>query len=503
MIATRQEIEIAERLEAYQQDPIGFMVNCLDVKREHIWSKMVDVAESVRDNQFTAVPAGHDVSKTYTAGRIAVWFKSCFQPSTVITTAPSDNQVRNQLWREIHAAYAGAKVPLGGNMTSLMWDVKPRKDILEQLPPEQRGLWEKNFAIGFSTSPDTVTEHATKMQGWHNRWLLVILDEAYGIMPQIWRTVMEGLMVNERCKVLAIGNPTDPLSEMAQATKDPDWNVIRISVKDTPNYIEDREVIPGVAGRAFEARIRKKGVNSNAYKIRVLGEEPEYREGTYYGKEIALAKQRGQIGSYPHDPTAKVYNFYDLGDMYNAGLYVQFLREKIRIIDCYWDNTGGGIPALAAANKVKDYIYGQHFCGPDLETSNRKAGSSGMETRHIAEQLGMRLEPVLPHKFNDGIEAVRGIFPLLEINKPLCKVFLDALKGYRKKKDELLSTDEQPCYHEHPVPRWWGNHLMDALRHLAMAYRYEVIGGLRLGYPGSKPTIRDPADEGVVDLLEV
>ena len=284
MLATLEEQqmgEIADLLEGYQQDPVGFEINCLDVKPEHFWPKMVEVAESVRDNQFTAVPAGHDVSKTYGAGRIAVWFKTCFQPSTVITTAPSDNQVRNQLWREIHAAIAGAKVPLGSAPTALMWDLKPQKDVLRRLPPEERGLWEKNFAIGFSTSPDQITEHATKMQGWHNQWLLVILDEACGILPQIWRTVMESLIVNERCKVLAIGNLTDPLSEFGRICENPadnpEWNVIKISVKDTPNYIQGKEVVPGVAGRDYEQRMRKYGVNSNTYKIWVLGEAPDYR----------------------------------------------------------------------------------------------------------------------------------------------------------------------------------------------------------------------------------
>jgi len=275
--------DVFNRIIGYRSDPIGMMTKCLDVKPEYVWPKMAEVAESVRDNQFTAVGAAHSVSKTFSAARIAVWFKTCYQPSTVITTAPSDNLVRNQLWREIHTAYAGAKIPLGGKLTSLMWDVKPRQEVLDGLEPDQRALWEKNFAIGFSTSPDQATEHATKMQGWHNQYMLVVLDEACGILPQIWRTVMDSLIINERCKVLAIGNLTDPLSEFAQVCegKDSRWNVIRVSTLDTPNYKEGREVIPNLSGKMYEESIRERyGVDSNAYKIRILGKPPDYREGT-------------------------------------------------------------------------------------------------------------------------------------------------------------------------------------------------------------------------------
>jgi hypothetical protein len=70
---------------------------------------------------------------------------------------------------------------------------------------------------------------------------------------------------------------------------------------------------------------------------------------------------------------------------------------------------------------------------------------------------------------------------LLEINEPLCKVFLQAVEGYRKKKNEALSTEDQPAYHETPVPNAWENHMMDALRHLAMAYTIQTFNGQSLG----------------------
>ena len=54
-----------EVINLYKKDPIGYMVDCLDVKQEHVWGKMHEVANSVRDNQYTAVKACHSSSKTY------------------------------------------------------------------------------------------------------------------------------------------------------------------------------------------------------------------------------------------------------------------------------------------------------------------------------------------------------------------------------------------------------------------------------------------------------
>ena len=487
--ATKQQKLIAARWNEYQQDPKGFITTCLDVKPEHFWPKMEDIANSVRDNQFTAVPACHFVSKTYGAGRIINWFKSCFNPSTVITTAPSDNLVKNQLWKEVHASYSGAKVELGGKMTSLMWDCKPSPKIMESLEPDQRALWEKNFAIGFSTSPDTDTEYATKAHGWHNTWVLVVLDEAGDVHRSIWKTAIEGLMVNERCKILAIGNPTDPTGYFYNVCQPGSgWNVINIAVTDTPNYKEGREVIPSVAGRSYYNWMKKKyGEHSNTFKVRVLGQFPEFREGTFYGRELAVAKkgtteEQPRVGHYPYEQTEPVYSFSDLGDMYTAGLFVQFLRGRIRIIDCYWDNQGLGIKTYKKAMDCKEYVWGkEHYAGPDLVTSNAKSAQTGMVMRDTAAQLGLNLIPVYPHKVDEGIQAVRDIWPLIEINKPFCKVLLQATEGYRKKKNEALSTDDQPAYHDTPVPNAWENHMMDALRHLAMAYRYQSIGGKSLG----------------------
>lgn len=245
-------------VDIYKKDPIKFFVDVLDVKQELIWSKMTEISHSVRDYKKTAVKAGHSVSKSFTSSRIALWFLYNFYPSTVITTAPSHVQVEDILWREIRSAHAQAKIPLGGKVTKT-----------------QIELGQKWFAYGFATKPDTVTQQATRFQGFHNDNILIIFDEAAGIDNAIWEA-KDALLTAGNCRFLAIGNPTISKGDFANCFKDKTFNKITISVKDTPNFKEGREIIPGVSGREYEEDTRiKYGVDSNYYKARVLGEIPD------------------------------------------------------------------------------------------------------------------------------------------------------------------------------------------------------------------------------------
>ncbi|MBA3051875.1 hypothetical protein FP828_03550 [bacterium] len=242
----------------YKKDPIRFLIDVLDVEEEYVWDKMRETARSVLNNKYTAVKAGHSVSKTYLASRLALWFLYCFGPkATVITTAPSQPQVEEVLWREIRDAHTNAKIPLGGHMT---------KTKLE--------LAEKWFAYGFATKSDTVTQQATRFQGFHNENILIIFDEAAGILSPIWGA-SNGLMTAGNCHFLAVGNPTSCDGEFVECFKDAKFNKITISVMDTPNFKAGKEIIPGLSGQEFEMEIANKfGRDSNVYKARVLGEIP-------------------------------------------------------------------------------------------------------------------------------------------------------------------------------------------------------------------------------------
>jgi hypothetical protein len=264
-------------------------------------------------------------------------------------------------------------------------------------------------------------------------------------------------------------------------TSDAGHNVITISVYDTPNYKQGKRVIPGLAGIEYVEKIVKKyGKDGDGTRIRVKGLFPTHKEGTYYGHQVYAAKRDGRIDEYPWDNSAPVYTFSDFGDMYTATLFVQFIRDRIRIIDDYWDNEGLGMPSWCKMCQSKDYTYGGHFAGPELAYGTAGRNQTGKATRDIAAGLGFNLTAVIPHDFNDGIECGRSIWNLITINKRACLTYVKALQGYGKKKNMALSTDEQTVYHDQPA-KTWHRHMADAHRHLAVHYKYSDIKGEFIG----------------------
>jgi len=121
-----------------------------------------------------------------------------------------------------------------------------------------------------------------------------------------------------------------------------------------------------------------------------------------------------------------------------------------------------------------------------------------MATRDIAAGLGIQIDPVIRHSFNDGIEAVRSIFPLLDVNTELCRDVIDAWAGYGKKKNERLSTEDKPVYFNEPE-NTWRKHFADALRHLAVYYRYMTEEGF-VGYAIDDDEQKPGYDWGVQEI---
>ncbi len=445
----------------YQADPIRFMVDCLDVKQEFVWSKMREVCESVRDNQLTAVKAGHSVSKSYTAARLALWFLYCYYPATVITTAPTHKQVEDVLWREIREAHTQAKIPLGGECISTELD-----------------LGEKWFATGFSTRPDTATQQATKFQGFHNKHVLVIFDEAAGILPQIWIAAMLGLITTDNCKLLAIGNPTSGYGDFVDCFKpDSKFNKITIAVQDTPNYIEGKEVIPGVSGRAYEQRIRKQyGETSSFYLSRVKGEIPEVVEGAVFAREMIKARQDKRICSLPAEPHALVHTAWDLGAANTAIWFFRIVGQEIHIVD-YFQQLG---PGLGFADYVQifddkrrenEWVYGRHFAPHDIEQHEMATGNTRLQA---AREVGINFIVLPKLSVADGIEAARLVLPRCWFNEATCEQGLKGLCEYQWKRIESLSRDGKPAYGAKPKSDW-ASHPADGFRYLAIAYQQGLV----------------------------
>jgi len=193
------------------EDPVWWIREVLGLEP---WQKQIEIIESVRDNRTTAVKSCHASGKSFDAGAIALWFLYAHKPSIVLTTAPTDRQVRGILWKEIRKNFQRAKLPLGG--TILTQELKLDDD------------W---FAWGF-TAPDYDPD---RFQGFHEIHMLVIADESSGVSDEIFEGI-DGVLTSEQSRLLMIGNPTNPTGRFARAFKSPHTHKISIPAFETPNF---------------------------------------------------------------------------------------------------------------------------------------------------------------------------------------------------------------------------------------------------------------------------
>jgi len=247
----------------YLQDPVVYIGERLN---EFIWSKQIEICESVRDNKYTAVEACHGPGKSFIASRIAAWWLDPevhpLGSAFVLTTAPSWHQVQAILWREIRRAHRKAKLP--GRITlECMWYMGEGKSS------------EELIAIG--RKPQDYDEDS--FQGIHARYVLALLDEACGIPIPLWNAVMS-IVTNDDSRVLAIGNPDDPASEFHNKCLPGSlYNVINISAWDTPNFTGEyvpEDVAASLTSQGWvEERAIEWGEESNLFLSKVHAKWPD------------------------------------------------------------------------------------------------------------------------------------------------------------------------------------------------------------------------------------
>lgn len=264
-LPTRQQILAFQ--EKIRNNPVFFIEEVLG---NPLWDKQKEILEAIRDNHEVAVRSCHASGKSYVAGRIVHWWLNSWKNSVVITTAPTFRQVKEVLWREIKGSIRGKKI-------------YPEKAVLDT----SINISDQWFALGLSTDkPD-------QFQGFHSPHLMVLIDEASGIQPEIEEAI-DGLTPE---KIVRIGQPLSNLGRFADSFRMPSVKKIQISAFDTPNVKENRDVIPGlITGRDVENFRLRYGEDSDVYTVRVKGEFPKQDSDSLISvNDIANAIQRTVI----------------------------------------------------------------------------------------------------------------------------------------------------------------------------------------------------------------
>jgi len=205
-----RERQRAKGYDLYLEDPVGFITDILD---ERPWTIQADIARAVLAHPLVAVPSCFGSGKDWIAARLVAWWVAT--GGIAVTTADTYRQVRDILWWELRKAHARGGLPGSIPAVESRWEI-PGTGA---------------FAIG--VKPEDYNPEG--LQGIHGRRVLVVIDEANGVGPDLWDAA-KGLVVNADSRILAIGNPHEPQGPFFEACRSKTWHVIHISVHDTPNF---------------------------------------------------------------------------------------------------------------------------------------------------------------------------------------------------------------------------------------------------------------------------
>ncbi len=241
------EIERELRRRRWAEDPVPWAQEKLG---DVLWSGQRKIMQSVRDNRKTAAPTCHEIGKSYSAAIIAAWWIDTHKPGEafVVTTAPTNPQVRIILWKEIGRAHS--RGDLGGRINQTEWKLGVADFKTGKVKEE---------TVGIGRKPNDYAP--TAFQGVHAPFVLVIVDEANGVRGPLW-DALDSLMANDNSKILAIGNPDDPSGEFFDACRPGSgWSVVHVSAFDSPNFTGEpmpESVTRQLIGRTYVEEKRKK-----------------------------------------------------------------------------------------------------------------------------------------------------------------------------------------------------------------------------------------------------
>lgn len=206
-------------------------------------------------------------------------------------------------------------------------------------------------------------------------------------------------------------------------------------------------------------------------------------KGAIYSREMEQAREQKRIGHVPYDPALPVDTDWDLGIGDSMAIwYSQSTRSgEVRLID-YDEGSGEGFPFYARLLAGKGYAYGKHWAPHDIQVRELSSGRSRLE---VAASLGIRFD-VTPRlqateagEVEEGIHALRMLFPRLWIDAEKCKAGIEALMHYRRDYNQRLNEFKATPVHD------WASHGADAARGLAV--RHQIPREARKKAAGSMP----------------
>ena len=334
------------------------------------------------------------------------------------------------------------------------------ESFYEVLDNEIRGLNGSLFL--FSGLQSHTVESIKSFEGVDIVWV----EEAHGVSKKSW-DVLTPTIRKEGSEIWLTLNPdmvTDETYQRFIATPSPDTWVAEVNWWDNPWF-------PRVLDD--ERRKAKRTMLPADYAHIWEGKARSVSAGAIYRHEVEALYLDNRARDVPYDPTLLVHAVWDLG--WNDSMSIILVQrgpQDVRIIG-YIEDDHRTLDWYVAKLDKMPYRWGTDYLPHDGKTKNFQTGKS---TEQLLRELG-RPNVIAQTRATDveeGIKAVRMMFPRCYIDQNKAARLLECLKRYQRRIHAVTNEPMEPLHDEF-------SHGADAFRYVAL-WLPEMLGSGAAAY---------------------
>lgn len=286
------------------------------------------------------------------------------------------------------------------------------------------------------------------MEGITRVWV----EEAQTVSKLSWDTLIPTIRVDDS-EIWMTFNPeldTDETYRRFVANPPKNALVVKMNWNDNPWFP------PVLEQEKNDLKARDEDAYLNVWE----GHCKQALEGAIYAKELREAQFAGRICKVPYSASKPVDVFFDLGWSDNTSLwFVQRIGFEFRAIKSY-QNRHQALHHYLQYIQSQKYVIGTLWLPHDARA---KQIGTGMSVEEMAKASGYSVKIVPMLGVEDGINALRTIFPTIYFDEENCSDGIQALRRYRYKVDSLTGQVGREPLHDD------ASHYSDALRYMAIS----------------------------------
>ena len=252
----------------YAYDPVLFVREVLGADPLEYQAEFLEaIANGERK---ISIRSGHGTGKSTSASWAMLWYLLMRFPNKVVVTAPTSGQLFDALFAELKRWIGELPKPVQGLLT-----VKSDRVELAAAPSEM-----------FISARTSRAETPEALAGVHSENVLLVVDEASGVPEKVFEAAA-GSMSGHNATTILLSNPTRSVGTFyeSQNRMSDSWWTRRWSCVDSPLVSDE-----------FVDEMRERyGEESNAFRIRVLGEFPLADDDTIIPFHLVDAAMNRQI----------------------------------------------------------------------------------------------------------------------------------------------------------------------------------------------------------------